>query len=815
MTLSRLLLRLALGRRLPHAAGELRVRGVAQPVTIRRDRWGIPCVEAETDADAAFGLGFCHGQDRAFQLEVLVRVSRGTLAELIGAKGVPVDRMSRRIGFRRAADAMLAACAPDVQEFLAAYAAGVNAGATTGLPKKPHELAILKAERTAWEPADVLGFTKLQSFLLPSNWDVELARLRILRADGPDAVRELDPVPPEWLPVIADLRGGPEFLSGGRKPPELRVTQGANAPRSEGILDALGRDLALFLEYAPRGGGSNNWAVAGSRTASGKPVLASDPHLAPAVPPPWYLAHVRTPDWAVAGATFAGSPVFPIGHNGFACWGITAGLTDNTDLFLETLGPDGRTARGADGTFHPCEVRQELIRVKGGPDVVEEVVVTPRGPVISPVVPGVTDAVSLRAVWLDPRPLRGFLDAPRARSFDQFRRAFAHWPVLPLNVVYADEAGHIGWQLAGQLPQRRVGFGTIPLPADAPGVGWEAEPVPFDRMPFMADPPTGFIATANNPVAKSVSGQGNDPSALTTDTDTFFGIDFVDGYRAAAITEDLGKRTGWDVPACLALQTNVRSLPWGEVRDVILGLNPTDPDARLGLDLLRGWDGHAAADSPAAAVFELFVAEMCVRVAKANAPKAWEQALGGPGPGPLNHSLFVDRRVGHLVRLVRGRPVGWFARPWDEELADALAVVVRRLRATAGPGPAYWGWGHLRPLVLKHPLFGGVRRLAGAFNVGPVPVGGDMNTVMQAGYAPLRPTDPTHNFPNLRAAFDTADWSNCRFVLAGGQSGNPCSPHYADQFGLWQRGEAVPIPWAPDEVIRGAKASLRLVPEAG
>jgi penicillin amidase len=286
----------------------------------------------------------------------------------------------------------------------------------------------------------------------------------------------------------------------------------------------------------------------------------------------------------------------------------------------------------------------------------------------------------------------------------------------------------------------------------------------------------------------------------------------VDGYRAAVIAQELAKRTGWDVPACLALQLDVRSLPWEEIRDAVLALAPADPDAALGLDLLRTWDGRADADSPAAAVFELFVAELCVRVAKAKAPNGWEHALGGPGPGPLNHSLFSDRRVGHLVRLLRAKPAGWFGRSWEEELADALAAVVRRLRATAGPGPAYWGWGHLRPLVLKHPLFGGVRWLAPAFNLGPVPCGGDQNTVLQAGAAPLGPTDPTHNFPNMRAAFDCADWANCRFVLCGGQSGNPCAPNFADQFPLWQRGEAVAIPWAVEDVIRAAVASLRLVP---
>jgi penicillin amidase len=789
MNLPRLLLRLALGRRLPVPGGELTVAGLERPVTIRRDGWGVPHVEAETDADALFGLGFAQGQDRGFQLELLVRLGRGTLAELVGPDGLPADRMSRRIGFRRAADRQLPALDADVRAAVTAFAAGVNAGRTVGLTGRPHEMAVLGGgEMTAWEPADALAFVKVQSFLLPSNWDVELARLKLLRSDGPDAVLALDPVPTEWLPTIVPPQtlGSASRLNGGD------------------AIDLLRADLARFAEFAPRGGGSNNWAVAGGRSATGKPLLACDPHLGPAVPNPWYLAHLRTPGWAVAGAAFAGGPVFPIGHNGFACWGVTAGLTDTTDLFLETLGPDGRSVREADGAFAPCEVIRETIPVKGSDPVIEEIVVTPRGPIISPLVAGLTEAVSLRAVWLLPLPLRGFFDAPRAGSFEAFRRPFAAWPVLPLNVVYADAGGAVGYQLIGQLPRRTAGFGTLPLPADAPGVGWEPELVPFDAMPWAENPEGGFVATANNP-------PGERPGSSRPD---FLGIDFMDGYRASVIGDELAKRSDWTVPLFQQLQTNVRSRPWEEIREAILALSPTDPDAVVGLGLLREWDGHAEADSPAAAMFELFCAEMAVRLAKAKAPNGWAEALGGAGTGPLDHSLFADRRVGHLVRLVRGRPDGWFARGWDAELADAVAAAVRRLRAEAGPSPAYWGWGHLRHLRLRHPVLGKVRGVSRAFNLGPVPVGGDANTIFQAGSRPLAPTADTHNFPNLRAAFDTANWANCRFALAGGQSGNPCSPHYDDQWELWQRGDGIPIPWTADEVLRAATTAVRLTPGA-
>jgi penicillin amidase len=194
MALSGLLLRLALGRRLPIASGELRIAGLRAPISIRRDRWGVPHIEAENEADAAFGLGFCHGQDRAGQLEVLWRVGRGRLAEWTGPSGLPADLMSRRIGFRRSAEKQVPVLSPEAQTILDGYVRGINAGNSIGLPAKPHEFAILGGEPSAWDSADVLAVLKLQSFLLPSNWDVELARFRILRADGPDAVMALDPV---------------------------------------------------------------------------------------------------------------------------------------------------------------------------------------------------------------------------------------------------------------------------------------------------------------------------------------------------------------------------------------------------------------------------------------------------------------------------------------------------------------------------------------------------------------------------------------------------------------------------------------------
>ena len=781
MNPSRLLFRLMLGRRLPVTRGTLSVPGLRGPLRIRRDRWGIPHVDAGHELDAFYGAGFCHGQDRAFQLEALLRVVRGTLAELVGPPGLPVDRLSRRVGFHHAAKEQLAALDADVREMLEAYARGVNAGTTLGSPRRAHEFVLLRGRPTPWTPADSLAVLKLISFTLASNWDVELARLKVLTADGPEALRALDPAYPPGQPVT--------------DPPGAAAGPAA---------DRLADDLAAFTAVVGKGGASNNWAVAGARTATGRPLLANDPHLNANLPPHWYLAHLRCPDWEVAGATFLGGPSVLAGHNGHAAWGVTAGLVDNTDLFRERVGPDGASVREGD-RFVPCPVREEVIAVRGDAAVTERVLVTPRGPVVSPAFsdpPGAADGarevLSLRATWLDPRPVRGLLVLHRVRSFAEFRAALAVWPGTSQNVVYADAGGTVGWQLMGEAPRRRKGWGTLPLPGWEPGVGWEPDPVPASDMPHLVDPDGGFVATANN--APCPAGAG-----------PYLGSDWMDGYREASIHRSLASRADWDVASTLALQTDRRALSWEEMRDAVLAAPGADADARRALELLRGWDGVASAGSTAAAVFELFVAEMACRVGRAKAPNAFPTAVGR-GDGPLyGYNFFAFRRVGHLARLLREQPPGWFARPWPEEVADALAGVVRGLRSSRGPDERRWGWGSVRPLTLTHPLGAG-RWLARVFNLGPVSWGGDADTINQASVRPLDPLGQPDSIASMRVVIDVGAWGDSRFVLPAGQSGNPLSPHYDDLFPLWQRGEGVPIAWTPEEVRAATRDTLELVP---
>jgi len=823
VNITRTLFRLLLGTRDPVVEGELDVEGLRAPLVVRRDGHGIPHVDASSDDDASFALGFLQAQDRTFQLEILLRTVRGTLAELLGPRALPVDRLARRLGFRRGAETQLEACAPDIRRWIEAFCRGIAAAHAHGLPRRPHGHALLRLDPTGWEPGDAIAIHRLVSFVLPANWDTELVRLRMLLDDGPEAVRDLAGTYPDWLPLQAT----------GAEP--LRA-----------VLDAVQEDLEGLAAAVGLGGASNAWALSGDRTASGRPLLANDPHLAPQLPPHWYLAHVRTPEWEAAGANFVGMPAFLSAHNGHGAWGVTAGLVDNTDFSLEWV--DGERAWRA-GSWEPCRRWTETIRVRGGAEVEEEVVETPRGPLVGPALRGTgVDAarpgearptlpaggrlgLALRATWLEPRPLVGFLRAHRARSFDELRELFRDWPTVSLSVAWAGADERIGWQLTGEAPVRRGTMGTMPWPGWDPRRGWEEERVPLESMPRRQDPGTGFVVTANNKPTEDAPGA------------PWLGADWIDGYRAERIQEVLAERSDWDVSTCLALQRDVVSVPWREIREDVLELagkalaeragdsdtggslagggptaggSPPDvraSDLRFGLELLREWDGRLSPDSAAATVYELLSADLITRIVRSRAPRASAWALGRGFHLLTPRSFFARKGNAMLSGLLSSREEGWLAASWPEAVGRGLAAAVGRLRQEVGEDAAAWAWGRVRPLVLHHPL-GQLGPLGRVYDRGPLRLGGDSHTVAQMAALPDDPLAPPSAIPSLRMAVPIGDPEGARFALPGGQSENPLSPHYDDLLGPWSDGTGVPIPWSETEVRRAAVAELRLAPTA-
>lgn len=797
-----------LGAREPLTTGVHVVAGLHEEVTIRRDAWHIPHIEASNDDDAWYGLGWAQGQDRAWQLTSYQHVARGTLAELIGRKGLPVDRLNRRLGFHHHATIQFDAQPASTQAALTCFARGVTDGMTIGLGgKRPHELALLAAHPQPYTATDVLAVMLLFAFNLAANWDAELARFEVLTRDGRDALERVSPQPAAHLPVTTPVG----------------ATAGA-------VADRLAADLALLEGMVPFGGASNNWAVGARRSATGRPLLANDPHLPPSLPNPWYLAHVTTPEWAIAGACLAGAPGVIAGHNGHGAWGVTAGRTDAIDLFLEQV--DGTRVREGDDWVQ-AQARTETFHVRGGRSVEEVVLTTARGPIVGPALDAAPDALSMAATWMHTTPVEGFLALPRAKTFADLQGAFRGWP-MQLNIAWADTSGTIGWQLVGSLPRRRAGNGSLPLPGWLPDVGWADDTLDIPDLPFEIDPPIAALATANNPPVADAPGGPE------------LGIDFADGYRLRAILDALTDRDDWTVEAMGDLQRSARNAAWADLRPFLLGpgshaavaasrstgqhraaamaaaFAPDDRAAAVATArrLLAGFDGDTR--GPGAAIFELATARL-TQVAVAHlAPNAAAAMLGRSWSPLAEHGFMALQRTSHLVAMLQASVApsddAGGARPWPQAadaIEDALAWAVTTLTARRGPDPLTWAWEEVRPLWLRHPLGQTVKVLRGVVDIGPLPGAGDAHTISQATVVPLDPLANPLAIANLRMVVDVGDWSASRWALAGGQSGNPVSRHYADQVGPWLDGPGIPIPWAADEVAAAGRATLRLLPSQG
>jgi penicillin amidase len=702
-----------------------------------------------------------------------------------------VDRAVRLIGVHRAAREQLGTLDADMRDQLAAYTAGINAALESRALPRSHEHTLLRCEPSRWEPTDVLAFGLLMCCFLPSNWDVELARLIILTRDGADAVAALDPTWRSDFPVTHPPGGAAGAAS------ELFVA----------------RDLESLREFLgdPGAGGSNAWAVQAHKTRSGRALLCNDPHLPSALPNLGYLTRVKCPTFAVAGISIVGIPAFITGHNGHSAWGSTSAQVDNADLFLEELSEDGKRYRQGDG-WQECQELIERIPVKGGTTAELRVLKTARGTIVARAgdadasifdpVPSIGrgNALSLAATWLECRPTRSLLAFHHVKSFEQFREACAKSAGCAYSLIYADR-DNVGWVLAAEVPRRRSGFGSLPLAGWQSDVGWQGIAA-SSELPWSLNPAPGFVSCANNkPVADG-------------DSAVFLGHDFLDGFRQRRIAERLAASSDWSVERMAELQMDVQSLAFADVREALLGLEK--PEAKLNLhtkqalDLLRGWDGRVVGESIAASVYELFMGALNRRICESKAPNSFLYASGKGVMKLIPGTCFNSRRASFLTRVIVEQPPGYFP-DWDAELMAALAEAIATLSEKFGSEPEAWAWGKIRQVTLRHRL-GDKKPLNEIFNLGPFPGYGDGTTVNHAGlefWEPLRHPNVT---AHLRSVIDVGNWGASRFVLLGGQSGNPLSPHYGDLVPLYLRGEGVPVHWDDDAVRANTVATITLVP---
>ena len=470
-------------RRLPQTAGTLRLPGLEAAVEVVRDRWGVPHIYAESTHDLMVAQGFVHAQDRLWQMDFQRRLVAGRLAEVLGAVAAPVDRWFRTIGMRRVAEQEVSLIDAGVRADLEAYAAGVSSRIARG--RLPVEFTLLRYRPEPWTVADTLSWIKMMSWDLSVNWETELLRARLIARLGPERAAELEPEYFACWPRVV--------------PPGVEYSAIGSA-----ALRRAGAARPLAGPSAREGLGSNNWALAGSRTTTGAPILANDMHLQMGMPCIWYENHLAGGDLDVTGVTFPGIPGVISGHNGHVAWGFTNGFPDVQDLYVERLRrtDDGRVQYEYRGEWLDAQVVREEIRVKGGGTVVEQVVITRHGPIINGLAPDLAGEQPLALRWtsLEPdRMVEGLHGMSRAKNCLEFREALRDWTAPVQNTVYADTEGNIAYSFPGKVPIRARGDGRVPVPGWTGEYEWTGY-IPYEELPHLYNPPQGYIATANNRV---------------------------------------------------------------------------------------------------------------------------------------------------------------------------------------------------------------------------------------------------------------------------------------------------------------------------
>jgi penicillin amidase len=762
-------------RPLPRRHGRVPLTGLDGDVEVVVDTWGVPHVYAGSLPDLVRAQGYLHAQDRLWQLEVNRRIVSGRMAEVVGELAVPLDRWMRTLSLRHVAEQEPALLSGEVRGLLEAYAQGVNARIDEG--RLPVEFSLLRHRPEPWSVVDSLAWTKMMALTLCVNWETEILRARVIDRIGAQRAAELEPDGAEGRPYV--VPDGVDYSCIGT----AALARAAEAERLTGPTAGDGVGI-----------GSNSWVVHGSRTASGKPLLANDMHLGLTIPAIWYENHLHCPGYEVAGVTFPGLPGVVAGHNRRVAWGFTNGFPDVQDLYVEHLREtrDGGVEYEFEGAWHAADVRREVIRVKasrsGTDEVVERVVTTRHGPVINILAPEHTGEQPLALRWTayEPSPMAEVVFAMnRAESCEQLREALRGWHTPVQNVVYADVDGTIGYSYPGRIPIRAKGDGRVPVPGWTGEYEWTGY-LPFDELPHQQDPPAGFVATANNRV-------------VDAGYPHWLGGDFIIGDRAERITELIEAAGAMDVPTIRRMQTDQVSTSARRTAAAIGALRPDDPRLAEVVALMRGWGGTLSADSSQAAVYELFTVALARRLLEPVLGDLTDYYLG-KGITPVISEVSW---LGERAREWLGRTLGEESSPWwdtgvgqtrEQQMLAALADTVDDLTAEFGPDPVRWRWGSLHTLTLRHVL-GARPPLDRVFNRGPFPMGGDGDTIWNSAVARhvAQVPDALMVGPPFRYIADLADLGQSRAQLLPGQSGQIGSPHYADNVTAWMRGDYHPM----------------------
>ncbi|MEX2270800.1 MAG: penicillin acylase family protein [Vicinamibacterales bacterium] len=737
-------------RPLPGVNGELFVDGTLAPVEILRDRYGIPHVRARSHTDAVFGLGFVHAQDRLWQMEIQRRAAAGRLAEALGPEALPTDRFMRTVGFARAARDARASLDAATLDVIDAYVRGVNAflDHTSGW-RLPVEYSLTGIRPERWTADDVVASIKLLAWAQAMNWREELLYLRLAAKVGANRASELVP---------GDFDGA-------------TVLPAPLSPAASQALDQVARVLERVAPSVSQSaaadfitGGSNAWVLGGARTATGRPILASDPHVAAQAPSTWYLVHLTGGSLDVIGATFPGACAVVIGHNGRVAWGATNAMVDAQDLFVV-------------GYQEPIATTEEVIRIKGGGEERLTVKRSANGPVISELV-GERASLALRWTGLDrtDASISAFIALNTASNTADVRAALArvHAPVL--GMVYADAGGEIGYAAAGSVPVR------------GPDGAWTGQ-FSAETAAAVSDPASGFVVTANNAI-------GGKAAPMSTSFDL--------PHRADRITELIEAESAHSIEDVARIQSDVVSRQPKALAPLLFDtVEPPDAQSAAALAMLKAWDGGMRGGSPAAAIFRRYYDEAARAILRDElGDRLWADYEAG--------TVTLARAMHRFAKTGAGAWCDDVELPGQQTCGVVLGAALRRsvaaLTEEQGGHMQAWRWdarntvrfphAPLDAVVWLRPIFSrALSRPGDGFTVNPA-----MRIRGQVFVA------------SYRQIIDVGDWDNSRFIMPMGQSGHPISGHYDDMLPLWNEGRYVPMAFSEGAVRAAAWRSLTLRP---
>ncbi len=774
----------------PPINGQVQVKGLKSKVEIVRDPLGVPHIYADNVDDLFFAQGYVEAQDRLWQMEYNRRIGHGTLSDIFGATTIKTDRFLRTMGLGRAARADIAAMSESDKRPLQAFANGVNAFIDTHLDNLPLEFTILGFKPAHWEPVDTVAWGKVMAYNLSGNYEAELMRANMIEKIGAEKTKQL--LPP--YPANGPFTIPPEAKSYTYNDSRLAIPNSQFVSIGSPNLQEIA-SINASLGLRDEGVGSNNWVIDGAKSTTGKPLLANDPHLGIQLPSIWYEVGLHcTPKtdacpYNVVGFTFPGVMGVVLGHNDRIAWGVTNVGPDVQDLFIEEINPQNPNQFKFNGKWEEIQVVDEPIKVKGVVSETLKVQITRHGPIMTPVLSGVTQPVALQWTALRDRSrlFESVLSINRAQNWDEFRNALKLWDVPSQNFVYTDVEGNIGYQMPGNIPIRAKGDGTVPVPG-AGEYEWTSY-IPFDELPFVFNPPTHFVATANQAVV---------PPTYKY----LLGTDWAGPFRQQRIVDLLKAKDKLSIDDMKTIQGDVYAIPLAQLQKYVVALKPEGFLPTRAMEYVKSWDGNLTTDSVGGTILEATYKRLFENIFADKLPKDVLDSYRGAND--------YHRRV--IIALLDDPKNAWWGNAGrDAVLLESYNQGVDWLGSQFGDAPGDWKWGRLHLATFNHPL-GSVQPLNLLFNAGPVAAPGGVNTVFATSFKVVNNRYEVSSVSSMRAIYDLSNLNNSLHMHTTGQSGQPLSKHFSDMVLMWRDVKFAPMYFDRATLDKVKEGTLVLVP---